>query len=87
MDDNHDDEQITLKLDKHEALVMLEWLDRLEDPDEDEDLPPFESAALRLRRDLECMLESSHPDVFAPDYDSRLDTAIEEVRDSCTYSD
>lgn len=87
MTENPDDEQITLVLDRHEALVMLEWLDQVEDPDDAEDLAPFESAVFRLRRDLECMLESPHPDVFASDYESRLEAAIEEVRDDFTYRD
>jgi len=50
-------------------------------------LPPFESAALRLLRDRECMLESAHPHVFASDYESRLQTAIDEVRDETTPED
>lgn len=78
---------ITLDLSESEALVMLEWLDRLEEPENLDGLPPFESAALRLRWDLEAMLESVHPYVFASDYESRLETAIDEVRDETTPED
>lgn len=87
MDGNSGDERITLGLDRDEALVMLEWLDRLEEPDDIENLTPFESAALRLRWDLESVLESSHPDVLASDYESRLEAAVEEVRDGSPSKD
>lgn len=80
MDEPANEQSITLELDRHEALVMLEWLDRSEEPADPNDLDPFESAALRLRWDLESMLESSHPDVFAAEYESRLETAVDEVR-------
>jgi len=33
------------------------------------------------------MLESAHPHVFASDYESRLQTAIDEVRDETTPED
>lgn len=79
MDADPEGDQITLTLDSDEALVMLEWLGRLEDPEDVDNLPRFDSAVVQLRWDLECLLESSHPDVLAPDYESRLETAIDEV--------
>ena len=76
-----DDSTLSLELDHQEALVLLEWLGRRDDVDADDDPTPFELAVQRVLWDVDCQLESSHPAVFASDYDARLQRAIEAVRD------
>ncbi|WP_058991338.1 hypothetical protein [Haloarcula sp. CBA1127] len=80
MDEMSDENSITLELTPNEAIVMLEWLDRMDKPDDRENLEPFEAAVLSVRADIECMLEASHPDIFAPDYEDKLENAIDDVR-------
>lgn len=80
MDETTDKERdtVTLELDLDEALIMCEWLFRMDDPENPEELPPFEQAALRVRWDVECMLESDLP-VLASDYEERLEIATKEI--------
>jgi len=80
MDEMSDENSITLELTPNEAIVMLEWLDRIDKPDDRENLEPFEAAVLSVRADIECMLEASHSDIFAPDYEDKLENAIDDVR-------
>lgn len=81
MDESSTDQTVTLQLEHAEALVLFEWLSRRDDPEASRELSPFAAATQRVHWDLECTLEASLPDVFAPDYDARLATAIDEVRD------
>lgn len=80
MDETSDDNSITLELTRNEAMIMLEWLERIDKPEDRENLDPFEAAVLRVRADVECMLEASHPDIFAADYEDKLENAIDDVR-------
>lgn len=80
MDETSDDNSITLELTRNEAIVLLEWLGRIDKPDDRGNLDPFEAAVLSVRADVECMLEASHPDIFAADYEDKLENAIDDVR-------
>ncbi|WP_186764116.1 hypothetical protein [Haloarcula hispanica] len=80
MDETSDDNSITLELTRNEAMVMLEWLERMDKPEDRENLEPFEAAVLSVRADVECVLEASHPDIFAPGYEDKLENAIDDVR-------
>ncbi|EMA18423.1 hypothetical protein [Haloarcula marismortui] len=80
MDETSDDNSITLELTRNEAMVMLEWLERMDKPEDRENLEPFEAAVLSVRADVECILEASHSDIFAPGYEDKLENAIDDVR-------
>lgn len=81
MNETNDSQTVTFELGQDEALILFEWLSRMEDPDDLNDLSPFEQAALGMRWNVESLLEKELHEPFAPDYDDQLEAAIESVPD------
>jgi hypothetical protein len=73
------DEQITLELTNAEALVLFEWLARV---DSSKLLPFEDQAEQEVLWRVECMLERLLVEPFEPNYAELLAEARRRVRDS-----
>lgn len=78
MTESNDDQTVTLELERAEAILLWEWLYQMEDPDDPNDLPPFEQAVLTLRWNIVALLEKVY--FGGGDWDEEVEAAIEEVR-------
>ena len=75
--------EVVLRLTKPEALVLFDWLHRLEDQAIDAaQLGVVDQAEERVLWDLSASLESALPEPFLPEYAELLDAARAQVRDS-----
>ncbi|MEU5286839.1 hypothetical protein N7925_35595 [Streptomyces sp. CA-278952] len=70
--------QVTVKLTSDEALVLLHWLEKLQMTDLSRvvDDPAVWAPIHRIAGTLDKAL----PDLFAPDYDQRLEAARQRLR-------
>ena len=73
------DEQVTLQLTNAEALVLFEWLARV---DSSESLTFEDQAEQEVLWRVECMLERALVEPFEANYNELLDEARRQVRDS-----
>ncbi|MFB9521437.1 hypothetical protein [Streptomyces cremeus] len=72
------DSQVMIKLTRDEALVLSHWLEQLRtaDPGRVVDDPAVWAPLHRIAGTLDKAL----PELFAPDYDHRLETARQRLR-------
>ncbi|MFF9364541.1 hypothetical protein [Streptomyces griseoluteus] len=72
------DSQVTIKLTSDEALVLSHWLERLQMTDLSRvvDDPAVWAPIHRIAG----MLDKALPELFAPDYDQRLEAARQRLR-------
>lgn len=78
MTEANDDQTVTLELERAEAIVLWEWLSRMEEPEDPNDVPPFEQAVLTLRWNVVALLESVY--FGGGEWEEGLEEAIEELR-------
>ncbi|GLU88583.1 hypothetical protein [Agromyces sp. NBRC 114283] len=71
--------RIAIGLTEDEVLVLFEWLHRI---NESPQIAFEDQAEQRAAWDLEAMLESANPALFAGDYRERLQAARDRVRDT-----
>lgn len=76
MNANKDDNPVQLALSQDQALVLFDWLARMNDSDE---LIVAHPAERRVLWDIECDLESELAEPFRPDYLKLLEAARERV--------
>lgn len=74
-----DEDRVTIRLTKEEAIVLFEFLGRFNERDRDE---LFEDQAeQRVLWDIECILEKRLAEPFRADYPAIVRRARERVRD------
>ncbi len=74
-----DEDRVTIRLTKEEAIVLFEFLGRFNERDRDE---LFEDQAeQRVLWDIECILEKRLAEPFRADYPAIVRRAREQVRD------
>ena len=79
-----DDGSVNLKLTKAEALVLFDWLHRIDAEASSSQLGQIDQAEQRVLWDFTACLERVLPELFRPDYGDVIAVAHLEVRDSAT---
>lgn len=77
-----DDGHFTIKLTSDQALVFSDWLDRVIGTPEFDQFVNEDRAVWSPLHAISGTLETSLPEIFAPDYSARLDAARERLLDS-----